>query len=189
MGNGPRLQGHHFHLPGEPAPRAGILFSSASINPYPPPSSFQPGARDPKHLWLTQQTDDSDDGGDDVKWLSAEVATDDNDETKGSWERLLEHIPKMLAFICMALREQRELLIHCENGISTSTAVIILYILIKRRMRIKVAMAHVATLRREAKLSRSMYRGLASLQEEIDRRKLDRLDQRLRNSAVLSIAF
>lgn len=147
-------------------------------------SIYAPGGRDPKHLWLSEEDDE-----DDVRWHAVEVEADDKDTSRSSWERLLDHAPALLAFIGMAVREKRDLLVHCQSGVSTSAAVIVLYMMIKRRVRFKAAVEHLQSLRREVALSRSMANGLASLQEELDRRKLDRLDQRLRNSSVLSIGF
>mmetsp|Transcript_5905 Transcript_5905/g.9917 ORF Transcript_5905/g.9917 Transcript_5905/m.9917 type:complete len:554 (-) Transcript_5905:190-1851(-) len=151
-------------------------------------SIYEPGQRDPQHNWLST-LDPSEDPADDINWLAVEVDTDDEDPTLGSWERLLPHLPKMLGFLNLAMKQNRDVLVHCSNGVSTSTAVVALYIMVKRRMRFTVATAHLETQRREVKLSRSMQRGLATLQEELDRRKLDRLDHRLRNSSVLSIGF
>jgi hypothetical protein len=162
-------------------------------------SLYQPGQRDSKHLWLQNQDDDEDDDkaaaddaalkADKVKWLAVEVATDDGDTAKGSWERLLLHMPTILNFIGMAIRERRELLVHCESGASTSAAVILMYMLVKRRSRLKAAVAHLQEHRREVAVSRSLLNGLGSLMEELDRKKLLRLDERLRNSSVLSIGF
>lgn len=151
-------------------------------------SIYQPGQRDPLHNWLGT-LDPAEDPNDDIQWLAIEVDTDDADVSLGSWERLLPHLPKMLGFISLVMKQNRDLLVHCSNGISTSTAVVALYIMVKRRLRFAAAIAHLEAQRREVKLSRSMVRGLATLQEELDRRKLDRLDHRLRNSSVLSIGF
>ena len=155
-------------------------------------SLYQPGHRDAKHLWLQDQGDDDDDDEakmGKVKWLAVEVATDDADETKGSWERLLLHMPRMLNFIDMAIRERRELLVHCETGVSTSAAVVLMYMLVKRRIRLKDGVALLKSHRRQIAVSRSLLNGLGSLMEELDRKKLFRLDERMRKSSVLSIGF
>jgi hypothetical protein len=151
-------------------------------------SIYEPGKRDPLHNWLSSLSPD-DDPADDIKRIAVEIDADDDDTSMGSWERALPHLPKLLGFIDMAMRQNRELLVHCSNGRSTSAAVLALHIMVKRRMRFESAAAHLSALRLEVKLSRSMERGLATLQEELDRRKLDRLDHRLRSSSVLSIGF
>jgi protein-tyrosine phosphatase len=182
-------------------------------------SIYKPGDRDPKHLWLTtliQESDDkklttnnskaaadqqdnddgaaSDDGSesstkDDIKWASFEVDIDDSDKTSASWEKLSPQLPKMLKFINTAVAEGRELLVHCENGVSTAPALVLMYGLIKRRIRLDDGLKSMMAKRREVKVSRSLYAGLASLEAELDLRKMDRLDARLRNSSVMSLGF
>ena len=98
-------------------------------------------------------------------------------------------MPHILNFIGMAIKEWRELLVHCESGASTSAAVVLMYMLVKRRARLDAAGAHLASHRRQVAVSRSLRNGLGSLMEELDRKKLLRLDERLRNSSVLSIGF
>jgi hypothetical protein len=148
-------------------------------------SIYKPGGRDPRHLWLAD-TNENDRG---VEWLSVEVETDDADDSKASWEALLPHVPKIMRFIETALAEKREILVHCESGVSTSAAVVALHMLLKRRIRLKEAMPLMAGIRREICISGSLRNGLEGLQDEIDRRRLDRLDERLRHSSVLSLGF
>jgi hypothetical protein len=145
---------------------------------------YSPGHRDPKHLWLGSQ-----DETDDVRTMAVDLEVDDTDPGTTSWERLLPALPRMLVFIESAVAAKRELLVHCEYGVSTSAAVVAFYMVIKRRMRLEPALAQLKSARREVSLSPSLYLGLMGIQEELDRRKLLRLDHRLRHSAVLSLGF
>eukprot|EP00614_Pseudopedinella_elastica_P005559 CAMPEP_0172608908 /NCGR_PEP_ID=MMETSP1068-20121228/28953_1 /TAXON_ID=35684 /ORGANISM="Pseudopedinella elastica, Strain CCMP716" /LENGTH=660 /DNA_ID=CAMNT_0013412297 /DNA_START=49 /DNA_END=2032 /DNA_ORIENTATION=+ len=124
-------------------------------------SLYQPGRRDPKHLWLS---DTEEEGG--VKWLPIDLETEDEDETNSSWERLAVHLPKILAFMDMSINEGRDLLVHCENGVSTSAAVVALHIMIKRRARYHHAVEHIKSHRREVALSPSFVLGMKAIQED-----------------------
>ena len=143
---------------------------------------YKPKRKFAKHLWMK-------DNDQDILWMKAEVAAKDDDTTPASWENLLAKIPEMIRFVDRAMDEGRELLITDDTGISTSMALIIVHILIKRRVRLDPAIEQLVKIRRQAKLSESHYLGLKELQDELDQRKLDRLEDRLRTSAVLSVGF
>ena len=121
--------------------------------------------------------------------MTTQVQAKDDDTTPASWENMLTKLPEMIRFLDMAMDEGRELLITDDSGISTSMALVIVHILIKRRIRLDPAIEHLTKVRRQSKLSESMYLGLRELQDELDQRKLDRLEDRLRTSAVLSVGF
>jgi hypothetical protein len=59
----------------------------------------------------------------------------------------------------------------------------------RKRVRVKDAVKYLAEIRREAVLSKGMARGVKKFQETLDTKKLKRLEQRLRNSDVVSIGF
>ena len=156
-------------------------------------SIYRPGRREARHLWLEELETDASEGiideDNDLKRMSFDLDVYEEDDTAASWERFAQAMPRMLAFFSMAVAEGRELLVHCETGVSTSATILVIYMLVKRRVRLDASIKTLKALRREVKISKSLHLGLERLQEEIDRRKLDRLDQRLRNSAVLSIGF
>ena len=145
-------------------------------------SIYKPKRKFAKHLWLK-------DNDQDIKWMTTQVQAKDDDTTPASWENMLTKLPEMIRFLDMAMDEGRELLITDDSGISTSMALVIVHILIKRRIRLDPAIEHLTKVRRQSKLSESMYLGLRELQDELDQRKLDRLEDRLRTSAVLSVGF
>ena len=121
--------------------------------------------------------------------MKTEVAAKDDDTTTASWDSLILKLPEMIRFVDKAMDEKRELLITDDSGVSTSMALVIVHILIKRRIRLEPAIQHLRKVRRQAKLSESHFIGLKELQQELDQRKLDRLEDRLRTSAVLSVGF
>lgn len=143
---------------------------------------YKPGRVFAKHLWI--KDDDQD-----ILWMKTEVAAEDDDRLPASWENLLAKIPDMIRFLDRAIDEGRELLITDDTGVSTSMALVIVYILIKRRVRLDSAIEQLTEIRRQAKLSESHYLGLKNFQDRLDQRKLIRLEHRLRESSVFSIGF
>lgn len=143
---------------------------------------YKPKKKFAKHLWLK-------DNDQDILWMKTEVAAKDDDTTTASWDSLILKLPEMIRFVDKAMDEKRELLITDDSGVSTSMALVIVHILIKRRIRLEPAIEHLRKVRRQAKLSESHFIGLRELQQELDQRKLDRLEDRLRTSAVLSVGF
>ena len=91
--------------------------------------------------------------------------------------------------MALAASQNRELLIHDATGVSVTPAIVVLHCMVKRRMRRVEATEYVKSLRREVSLALGMVHGLTELEEELDRRKLARLEARLRDSAVFSMAF
>jgi hypothetical protein len=175
-------------------------------------SIYEPGAvPERKHAWLAEahrksstenaytssdevnsdniNGSDTDDDEDDVIAIRVDIAVDDSDESKVSWERLLIEMPRILRFIDRATKEKRELLIHDETGVSTSAAIVIMHMMVKRRLRRIEATERVKCFRREVLLSPSFEKGLKMFEERLERRRLERLEERLRNSSVFSIAF
>lgn len=143
---------------------------------------YPPGGRDPRHHWLQVEEHD-------VDVLAVELATDDSDEGSGSWNSILKHLARMLVFIERSLARGRELLIHDQSGVSTGAGVVLAHVLVKRRVRLAPAIEHLTAIRRQVRLAPSVRAGLEDLQDELDQRRLERLEDRLRNSPVLSIGF
>ena len=77
----------------------------------------------------------------------------------------------------------------CDTGISTSFCVLLVYMLTKRRVRLSAAIEHVQKIRKQCALTEPLAAGLEEMQSEMDSRKLRRLEDRLRNSTVLSLGF
>lgn len=144
-------------------------------------SVCKPGVWESRHAWLESEED--------VLWHRVEVDCDDADDSRASWQALLAKIPGVLRFMALAASQNRELLIHDATGVSVTPAIVVLHCMVKRRMRRVEATEYVKSLRREVSLALGMVHGLTELEEELDRRKLARLEARLRDSAVFSMAF
>ena len=136
-----------------------------------------------------EEEEEEEEEDDSTLWHRVEIDCDDCDESKRSWENLLVNVPSILRFIDAALDSSRELLIHDRTGVVTAPAIIIIHCMVKRRMRRLEATAFVKNIRREVNLSPSIVRGLTELEEALDRKKLDRLESRLRDASVFSMAF
>ena len=105
------------------------------------------------------------------------------------WSTLLAHLRPMMDFIDKCVDAKRKLLLHCDTGISTSFCVLLVYMLTKRRVRLSAAIEHVQKIRKQCALTEPLAAGLDEMQSEMDSRKLRRLEDRLRNSTVLSLGF
>eukprot|EP00616_Rhizochromulina_sp_CCMP1243_P016132 CAMPEP_0118978076 /NCGR_PEP_ID=MMETSP1173-20130426/22829_1 /TAXON_ID=1034831 /ORGANISM="Rhizochromulina marina cf, Strain CCMP1243" /LENGTH=655 /DNA_ID=CAMNT_0006928241 /DNA_START=136 /DNA_END=2099 /DNA_ORIENTATION=+ len=134
---------------------------------------YAPRRRDPKHHWL--QVEDHE-----IDVFQVEISAPDDAEGPEAWGVVLRHLPRMLGFIDKCLAQGRELLIHDATGVSTGAGVVLAHALVKRRVRFEAALEHITAIRRQVKLSPSVRVGLEDLQEELDQRKLERLENRLR---------
>ena len=79
--------------------------------------------------------------------------------------------------------------IHCETGISTSYLVLAVYMMVKKRLRLQEILDHITKIRRQVQLAPALALGLKQVQQELDDRKLQRLESRLRKSHVISLGF
>ena len=95
----------------------------------------------------------------------------------------------MIAYIDQCVDAKRKLLVHCDTGISASFCVLLVYMLTKRRVRLKQAIDHVIAIRRQVCLTEGLALGLEEMQAEMDGRKLKRLENRLRTSTIVSLGF
>jgi len=140
--------------------------------------------RENRHLWITAEDNDRD-----VMWHTEDINVRDTANSPSSWNVVLARLPAMLKFMEKATIEGRELLVHCDTGISTSFAVVLAHMIVKRRTRVDDAVAEIKAIRRQVAIAPPLLMGLKALQGEIDERKIKRLEARLRKSDVLSIAF
>jgi len=96
-----------------------------------------------------------------------------------------------LFFICFqkAYEEDRRILIQCDYGNSSSPAILALYLLLKHNIRVEESLPLIAEARPRVAISQSLLRGIETCQRSLDGKKLDRLNQRLKKSDVLSLGF
>ena len=121
---------------------------------------------------------------------AAEAETEEEEQDPlADWSTLLAHLRPMMDFIDKCVDAKRKLLLHCDTGISTSFCVLLVYMLTKRRVRLSAAIEHVQKIRKQCALTEPLAAGLEEMQSEMDSRKMQRLNDRLRNSTVLSLGF
>ncbi|GMH71338.1 hypothetical protein TrRE_jg6651 [Triparma retinervis] len=112
-----------------------------------------------------------------------------NDDSNGDWDTLCTFLKDSLTFLDDCVENGRTVLVHDDEGSNFATALLVIWMCTRKRVRVKDAVKYLAEIRREAVLSKGMARGVKKFQETLDTKKLKRLEQRLRNSDVVSIGF
>jgi ankyrin repeat protein len=112
-----------------------------------------------------------------------------DDDSGGDWDTLCTFLKDSLAFIDDCIENGRNILVHDDEGSNFATALLVIWMCTRKRVRTKEAVKYLAGIRREAVLSKGMLRAVKKFQETLDTKKLKRLEQRLRNSDVVSIGF
>ena len=113
----------------------------------------------------------------------------EKDDSSGDWDLLCTFLREGLEFVDECLADGRTVLIHDDEGSNFATAFLAIWMCTRKRIRINDATKHLQEIRREGVLSAGMTKGLKKFQETLDTRKLKRLEERLRNSDVVSIGF
>lgn len=67
--------------------------------------------------------------------------------------------------------------------------VVAVYMMVKKRLRMLEILEYVPKIRRQVQLAPCLALGLKQVQQELDNRKLQRLESRLRKSHVISLGF
>jgi len=111
------------------------------------------------------------------------------DESDGDWDLLCTFLKDSLAFIDDCLENGRTILVHDDEGSNFATALLAIWMCTRKRIRTMDATKYLGEIRREAIMSKGMMRGVKKFQETLDTKKLKRLEQRLRDSDVVSIGF
>ncbi|KAJ8612453.1 hypothetical protein CTAYLR_006598 [Chrysophaeum taylorii] len=148
-------------------------------------SVFDRATKDAKLEWLASKEDD--DCCLEHHELCCNLQKPAVEDDRQSWCALAVHLRPAIGFLDDALKRERTVLVHCDLGETTSFAVVLAYMITKRRVRLKDAVARLAGIRRCLVLTPSFEAGLADLECEFDKRKLQRLEARLRDSPVLAL--
>lgn len=115
---------------------------------------------------------------------------DDEDVSRNSWDLLQEQLPSILAILNNIDDLDNCNLLICDNtGISTSASVLCAYLIIYKNIRLEEFIDICKEKRPSVNISLSMRRGLDQLQLSLDDKKLKKLNNKVRNSAMLSIGF
>mmetsp|Transcript_14705 Transcript_14705/g.52356 ORF Transcript_14705/g.52356 Transcript_14705/m.52356 type:complete len:126 (+) Transcript_14705:1820-2197(+) len=114
---------------------------------------------------------------------------EDEDDDGAEWFALAARMGPAVDFIHSAVERKRTLLLHCDSGVCHSFAVLLVYMLTKRKTRLADGVSHLQRIRHELELSVPLAVGLEGMQEDLDGRKMHRLEARLKKSSVLAIYF
>jgi protein-tyrosine phosphatase len=117
------------------------------------------------------------------------VITDHHDHSDKPWKELVKHLLKMSDFIHKQLMEKKVLLIHCDQGHNISATVLIHYMMTKRQMAFKDALAHIQSIRHHIHLQPSFLNGLQEFEEKVHQIRLERIRNKVRESVMISQGF
>lgn len=146
------------------------------------------GTMDSKLKWLYNGTPDTTAGVvEHFEVICNFNEIEDEEHNPLAWWKLVENLESTLKFIDGAVNRRRTVLVHCDLGQTASFAVVLAYMLTKRRVRLQDAKEHLMKARRELRLTPVLERGLEDLEEALDQRKVQRLNERLRHSAALAL--
>lgn len=140
------------------------------------------GIKDPSTAWLDKEA-----AMGNVQHLAATFKVLDDDRTERSFRELLLRLRVLLDFMAECLEQNRRLLICCDTGVSTGPSVLLAFLLLKRRYRLLPVLQHMQRIRRQVKPTVSMWKGLQGLEDNLDKRKLQRLAQRVHNCQLLDL--
>lgn len=144
-------------------------------------SVFDRGTKDIRLQWLTDSRIEH-------HALVANLSDiDDPDNNNLTWQALLAQLHPALGFLYSAVKRKRTVLVHCDLGVCPSFAVMLAYMVTKRGVRLDDAVSRFAQIRHELQLSPAVKAGLEDLQAALDKRKLERLDHRLKHSPLMML--
>lgn len=122
-----------------------------------------------------------------IRFVNADC--DDQDETEQSWKSIENVMPTLLDTFSEAIGTGADVLICDSTCFSTSAAILCSLLLLKRNMRVEMVEKLCVTARPSVFLSISHRKGILGLQARLDKSRMKRLDNRLRTSPIVSIAF
>jgi len=93
------------------------------------------------------------------------IGNGEEEEGEGEWELILTFLKSALEFIDDAIREERVVLIHCDDGVFLSPCVLVIWLCTRKRMRINDAVEMLTKTRRDVKFSKVLARNLKKFQD------------------------
>ena len=115
---------------------------------------------------------------------------DDEDTSRTSWDVFSSQLAGLIA--SLQFLEQipdSNILIVDDTGTSTAAAILAAYFIIRKQYRLCDIIEKCVDARPSIAMSLSLRRGLDQLQRTMDDKKMKRLDNKVRNSVVLSVRF
>jgi protein-tyrosine phosphatase len=126
---------------------------------------------------------------DDHASLQVLIITDHHDHSDKPWREVVKHLLRMSAWLHKQLNEHKTVLIHCDAGHNMSAAVVIHYMMTKRQMPYKDALAHIQSIRPNIHIQPSFSKGLMDFEEKVHAIRLERIRNKVRESVVISMGF
>ena len=118
------------------------------------------------------------------------IDADDDDDTDGSFIEFRATLTTVLSHILDLMKKgDAEILLCDPSGLSTAPAVLAVALLLRYQIPITKSLGAIAVARPALKMSKSLRRGLETIQAEFNDKKLKRLDAKIRHAKVISNAF
>ena len=118
------------------------------------------------------------------------IDVDDDDTTDASFNEFKNAIGGTLTHLVSLLKKgDAEILICDPSGKSTAVALLSIALLLKFQIPITTSLAATCVARPAVQVSRSLRRGLETIQMDFNDKKMKRLDAKIRNAVVLSNGF
>lgn len=125
-----------------------------------------------------------------IKFFVREIEGLDDSDSSGSWDSLVAHFAAIVAQLMYLFKRGGVTILICDpTGNSTCAAILAAFMLVKAQTRIKETLDLCCAARESVSLSLSFRRGLDSLQRDFDEKKIKRLRNRVRVSAMMSTQF
>lgn len=122
--------------------------------------------------------------------LDIEVDMKDDDITAKSWVEFRSNIITIVDFLTESLLVKGAKILICDvTGVVSPAAALCVYQILRFQTRLSTAIRTCVEVRPVVKLSTSLQKGLELLQEEQDKKRLNRLRNKVRNAPALSCAF
>jgi hypothetical protein len=131
--------------------------------------------------------------------ICSPCVSDDLDESTRTWEELAASAAQFLLFLdqaktrsmlCEASAEEGKSILICDPaGVNVAPAVFSMYLLLRTQAKVLDSLATITEARPAVELSLSLRRGLEMMTRNLDEKKLKRLQDRVRTSKSMSIAF
>ena len=127
---------------------------------------------------------------DDVSNLQLWALPGDSEEGgKCKWKGILKILLRAHNFIHENLKKGRNVLIHCDEGTSTSVTVMMHYLMTKMQMRFPDAKQSIKKIRPSIKMLAELEEGLLEFEEEVARRRSAELEEKQKGSIMISLGF
>jgi hypothetical protein len=141
-----------------------------------------PGQKPENDLWLEDDEQ--------CKHYVFEVDVNDEDESRGNWESFSKAVPAILKQLVALIKYgDCEILICDPRGNSTSPTLLAIALLMKYQNKITESLARFAIARPSMEINKALRIGLEEVQTTFDKKKLAKLDDKMRHAVIISAAF